>query len=51
MRTVGRMGFSFDTTTVLKDDHFYVLDDHMNAEGHAAVGAGLATSVQKALAR
>jgi len=42
---------TFDTTSVLKDDDFYVLDDHMNAKGHEAVGAGLAAVVQKALAR
>ena len=33
---------TFDTTSVLKDDDFYVLDDHMNAKGHEAVGTGLA---------
>ena len=42
---------TFDTTSVLKDDDFYVLDDHMNAKGHEAVGTGLATVVRKALAR
>jgi hypothetical protein len=41
---------TFDTTAVLKDDDFYVLDDHMNAKGHDAVGSGLAAVVQKALA-
>jgi hypothetical protein len=40
---------TFDTTSVLKDDDFYVLDDHMNAKGHEAVGTGLATVVRKAL--
>ena len=42
---------TFDTTSVLKDDDFYVLDDHMNAKGHEAVGTSLAAVVQKALAR
>jgi len=42
---------AFDTTAVLKDDDFYVLDDHMNAKGHNAVGTALAAVVQKALAR
>jgi hypothetical protein len=42
---------TFDTTSVLKDDDFYVLDDHMNAKGHEAVGTGLAAVVQKALTR
>jgi len=42
---------TFDTTSVLQDDDFYVLDDHMNARGHEAVGAGLVTAVQKALGR
>jgi hypothetical protein len=33
---------TFDTTTVLTPSDFYVLDDHMNASGHRAVGEALA---------
>jgi hypothetical protein len=40
---------TFDTTSVLKDDDFYVLDDHMNAKGHEAVGTGLAAVVKRAI--
>jgi hypothetical protein len=39
---------TFDTTSVLKDDDFYVLDDHMNAKGHEAVGTGLSAVVERA---
>jgi hypothetical protein len=37
---------TLDTTTVLKDSDFYVLDDHMNAHGHEAVGNALAALIQ-----
>jgi hypothetical protein len=36
-----------DTTRVLTDNDFYVLDDHMRASGHTAVGTALAEIVQR----
>jgi hypothetical protein len=40
---------TLDTTAVLKPEHFYVLDDHMNAEGHRVVGEALAQLIKSAL--
>lgn len=38
---------TLDTTTVLTPQDFYALDDHMNAQGHRAVGEALARMVAK----
>ena len=37
---------TLDTTALLKDEDFYVLDDHMNARGHAVVGEALAQMIR-----
>jgi hypothetical protein len=39
---------TLDTTRVLTDKDFYVLDDHMRVSGHLAVGTALAQIVQSA---
>ncbi len=36
---------TFDTTTVVHADDFYVLDDHMTAKGHRALGEALARAI------
>ena len=38
---------TLDTTTVVNAGDFYVLDDHMRASGHLAVGTALAAIVQR----
>ena len=37
---------TLDTTSVLKPDDFYVLDDHMTAHGHQVVGDALAEMIK-----
>jgi hypothetical protein len=39
---------TLDTTSVLKPEDFYVLDDHMNAHGHQVVGEALAQLIKGA---
>jgi hypothetical protein len=41
---------TLDTATVLTPRDFYVLDDHMNASGHAAIGEALSSIVRSAAA-
>jgi len=38
---------TLETPAVLVPGDFYVLDDHMNARGHRAVGEALAAVIQK----
>jgi lysophospholipase L1-like esterase len=37
---------TLDTTSILKPEDFYVLDDHMNAHGHRVVGEALADLIK-----
>lgn len=37
---------TLDTTSILKADDFYVLDDHMTAHGHRVVGEALAEMIK-----
>jgi len=40
---------TLDTTSLLKPEDFYILDDHMNAHGHQVVGEALAQLIKSAM--
>ena len=36
-----------DTSTIMKQNHFYVLDDHPNRAGHAAIAHEIAQVIKR----